>query len=155
MRVLIVGRRYVGLPLGAELVRQGQEVFGLRRTALAAAELSAAGITPLWGDVAKPEDPAPLPAGYHWVVHCLCPTGSIGPRRRDRQAGAQPQTQDRTGVQAQLPDLPGRLPGGNPAAGRGGSLAGIFQDSAPPLINTVALARCTAGEQPSSRFNGF
>src|ERR1017187_10487677 len=31
MRVLIVGCGYVGLPLGAELVKQGHEVFGLRR----------------------------------------------------------------------------------------------------------------------------
>ena len=36
MRCLIVGCGYVGLPLGAELVRQGHEVFGLRRSAAAA-----------------------------------------------------------------------------------------------------------------------
>ena len=31
MRVLIVGCGYVGLPLGAELVKQGHEVIGVRR----------------------------------------------------------------------------------------------------------------------------
>ena len=46
MRVLIVGCGYVGLPLGKELARQGHEVFGLRRSALAEAELLATGITP-------------------------------------------------------------------------------------------------------------
>src|SRR5256885_627677 len=39
MRVLIVGCGYVGLPLGVELVRQGHEVFGLRRTGVAEAGL--------------------------------------------------------------------------------------------------------------------
>ena len=53
MKCLIVGCGYVGLPLGAELVRQGHEVFGLRRSA--ADELKAAGIHPLAGDVTKPE----------------------------------------------------------------------------------------------------
>jgi hypothetical protein len=43
VRVLIVGCGYVGLPLGAELVRRGHEVFGLRRTAEGAEELLAAG----------------------------------------------------------------------------------------------------------------
>jgi len=32
IRVLIVGCGYVGLPLGAKLVRLGHEVFGVRRT---------------------------------------------------------------------------------------------------------------------------
>jgi ketopantoate reductase len=46
MKCLIVGCGYVGLPLGVELVRQGHEVFGLRRSA--ANELKAAGIRPNW-----------------------------------------------------------------------------------------------------------
>ena len=60
MRVLIVGCGYVGVPLGAELVRLGHEVFGLRRTQADAPELAAAGIHPLAGDVTKPEDLAAL-----------------------------------------------------------------------------------------------
>ena len=61
MRVLIVGCGYVGLPLGKELVRQGHEVFGLRRSALAEAELKAAGIIPLHADITQPETLAKLP----------------------------------------------------------------------------------------------
>ena len=54
MRVLIVGCGYVGLPLGAELARQGHEVFGLRRSATAEDEMKAAGIRPLAGEIAAP-----------------------------------------------------------------------------------------------------
>ena len=47
MRVLIVGCGYVGLPLGAELARQGHEVFGFGgpRSATMLCELT--GIEPL------------------------------------------------------------------------------------------------------------
>lgn len=71
MRVLIVGCGYVGLPLGAELARQGHEVFGLRRSATAEDEMKAAGIRPLAGDVTKPETPAKLPRQFDWVVNCV------------------------------------------------------------------------------------
>jgi nucleoside-diphosphate-sugar epimerase len=76
MRVLIVGCGYVGLPLGAELVRQGHEVFGLRRSAGAENELKAAGIHPLTGDVTKPETLAKLPRQFDWVVNCVAAGGS-------------------------------------------------------------------------------
>jgi nucleoside-diphosphate-sugar epimerase len=75
MRVLIVGCGYVGLPLGAELARQGHEVSGLRRTEAAAARLVAAGIRPLAGDVSRPETLAALPAEYDWVVNCVASGG--------------------------------------------------------------------------------
>src|SRR5882724_3642214 len=71
MRVLIVGCGYVGLPLGAELVRQGHEVFGMRRTAEGDAELKAAGIQPVAADVTKPADLARLPGPFDWVVNCV------------------------------------------------------------------------------------
>lgn len=74
MRVLIVGCGYVGLPLGAELVRQGHEVFGVRRTTASMAELTAAGIRPLAADVAKPSDLAALPGPFDWVVNCVAST---------------------------------------------------------------------------------
>ena len=61
MRVLIVGCGYVGLPLGMELVRQGHEVSGLRRSPSAESELKVAGIQPLLGDVTRPETLAQLP----------------------------------------------------------------------------------------------
>lgn len=75
MRVLIVGCGYVGLPLGAELARQGHEVFGLRRTANAEVELKAAGITPLPADITAPETLAHLPRNFDWVVNCAASGG--------------------------------------------------------------------------------
>jgi nucleoside-diphosphate-sugar epimerase len=75
MRVLIVGCGYVGLPLGAELVRQGHEVFGLRRSASAEGELKAVGIKPLFADITKPDDLAKLPHEYDWVVNCTASGG--------------------------------------------------------------------------------
>ncbi len=74
MRVLIVGCGYVGVPLGAELVRQGHEVFGLRRSPAGEAELVAAGIRPLTGDVTKPADLAGLPGPFDWVVNTVSST---------------------------------------------------------------------------------
>lgn len=73
MRVLIVGCGYVGLPLGAELVRQGHKVFGLRRSA--AEELESAGLTPLMADVTAPDTLASLPRDYDWVVNCAASGG--------------------------------------------------------------------------------
>ena len=75
MRVLIVGCGYVGLPLGKELVRQGHEVFGLRRSALAADEMQSAGIHPLLADVTQPETLANLPRDFDWVVNCTASGG--------------------------------------------------------------------------------
>jgi len=76
MRVLIVGCGYVGVPLGAELVRLGHEVFGLRRSDSAESELKAAGIQPLIGDVARPETLAALPHDFDWVVNCVAAGGN-------------------------------------------------------------------------------
>lgn len=75
MRVLIVGCGYVGLPLGAQLLKQSHEVFGLRRSAVADAELKAAGITPLHADITHPETLATLPTGFDWVVNCVASGG--------------------------------------------------------------------------------
>jgi nucleoside-diphosphate-sugar epimerase len=75
MRVLIVGCGYVGLPLGAELVRLGHEVSGLRRSAAAEGDLQAAGIQPLSGDVTQPDTLAKLPRGFDWVVNCVASGG--------------------------------------------------------------------------------
>lgn len=73
MRVLIVGCGYLGLPLGVELVRQGHEVFGLRRSG--AAELKSSGITPLRADITSTESLAPLPRDFDWVVNCAASGG--------------------------------------------------------------------------------
>jgi len=75
MRVLIVGCGYVGLPLGKELARQGHAVFGLRRSALAEAELKSAGIMPLHADITQPETLAQLPCDFDWVVNCTASGG--------------------------------------------------------------------------------
>jgi nucleoside-diphosphate-sugar epimerase len=75
MKCLIVGCGYVGLPLGAELVRQGHEVFGLRRSALVTGELKSAGIQPLTGDVTKAETLVKLPRQFDWVVNCVAAGG--------------------------------------------------------------------------------
>jgi len=75
MRALIVGCGYVGLPLGAELAKQGHEVFGLRRSAGAQTELRAAGIKPLLGDITRPDQLAQLLASYDWVVNCVSASG--------------------------------------------------------------------------------
>ena len=71
MRTLIVGCGYVGISLGADLVRQGHEVFGLRRSREVAAELSAAGIQPVLADITRAEDLERLPERLDWVVNCV------------------------------------------------------------------------------------
>jgi len=75
MKCLIVGCGYVGLPLGAELVRQGHEVFGLRRSASTDHQLKAAGVQPLVADITRPETLAQLPREFDWVVNCVSSTG--------------------------------------------------------------------------------
>lgn len=75
MRALIVGCGYVGLPLGAELAKQGHEVFGLRRSAIADAGLREAAITPLRGDISNLQTLAQLPANFDWVVNCAASGG--------------------------------------------------------------------------------
>jgi nucleoside-diphosphate-sugar epimerase len=75
MRVLIVGCGYIGLPLGAELARQGHEVFGLRRNPAAETELRTAGISPLFADITQLEELKKLPGGYDWVVNCVAAGG--------------------------------------------------------------------------------
>jgi len=74
-RVLIIGCGYVGLPLGAELARQGHEVFGLRRTTSAAAALHAVGITLLPGDITQPETLQMISQPFDWVVNCAASGG--------------------------------------------------------------------------------
>lgn len=78
MRVLIIGCGYVGRPLGAELARQGHEVFGVRRSNTAEAELRAAGIMPVHADVTNPRTLVALPVGIDWVVNCAA-SGGGGP----------------------------------------------------------------------------
>jgi nucleoside-diphosphate-sugar epimerase len=73
MRVLIVGCGYVGLPLGTELVRQGHEAFGLRRSA--PGELPNAGIIPLQADITNAASLSNLLGRFDWVVNCAASGG--------------------------------------------------------------------------------
>jgi len=75
MRVLIVGCGYVGLPLGAELVRQGHNVSGLRRSAATNDELQRVGIIPLQADITQPASLRNLPHDFDWVVNCVASGG--------------------------------------------------------------------------------
>jgi nucleoside-diphosphate-sugar epimerase len=67
---LIVGYGYVGAALGKELVQQGHNVFGLRRSH-SPEELATHGIVPLTGDITNKADLSKLPAAYDWVVNCV------------------------------------------------------------------------------------
>jgi nucleoside-diphosphate-sugar epimerase len=72
MRVLIVGCGYVGQALGAELVRQGHEVFGVRRRWGTETVLEQpAGIKGLAANITHPEQLAALPKEWDWVVNCV------------------------------------------------------------------------------------
>ena len=83
MRVLIVGPGYVGLKLGEELAARGHEVSGLRRSTAGTDAMRAAAITPLVGDITKPESLAALPAKFDWVVNCVSSTqGGVEEYRR-------------------------------------------------------------------------
>ena len=73
MRVLIAGCGYAGLPLGAEFVRQGHEVFGLRRGDAEA--LRAAGLKPLRADLTRLDTLTSLPNEFDWVVNCAASGG--------------------------------------------------------------------------------
>jgi nucleoside-diphosphate-sugar epimerase len=80
MRVLIIGCGYVGLPLGAELVRSGHEVHGLRRSG--PDELKSAGIQPLMADITKPDSLPRLAAPFDWVVNTAAAGGGPEDYRR-------------------------------------------------------------------------
>ena len=96
MRVLIVGCGYVGIPLGAELVRLGHEVFGMRRDEAASEELKTAGtpsgiilsadkmlMTSSWDDVTYitatvvDEDGIPCPNADNLITFNVSEAGTI------------------------------------------------------------------------------
>jgi nucleoside-diphosphate-sugar epimerase len=56
------------------LAQLGHAVFGLRRTASAAGDLEAAGITPLVGDITDPRALEKLPGPFDWVVNTVSST---------------------------------------------------------------------------------
>lgn len=78
MKCLIVGCGYVGTCLGAELVRLGHEVHGLRRDASSESDMKAAGLRPIFADITRPETLASLPRSFDWVVQCVAAGGDAG-----------------------------------------------------------------------------
>lgn len=69
MRVLIIGCGYIGLPLATQLVAQGHEVVGIRRTPAGAEALSEAGVEPVIADITQPDFALP-PGRFDQVVFC-------------------------------------------------------------------------------------
>ena len=74
MRVLIVGCGYVGVALGVELVRQGHEVFGVRRSGRIDPRLHDSKIQFLQADVTQRESLETLPQPWDWVVNLVSST---------------------------------------------------------------------------------
>jgi len=58
-----------------ELVKLGHSVFGLRRSPSADTLMRSVGITPLLGNITKPEQLAGLPADYDWVINSASASG--------------------------------------------------------------------------------
>jgi nucleoside-diphosphate-sugar epimerase len=71
MRTLIIGCGYIGLPLGAELVRLGHEVIGLGRSAEGRTDLKEAGIKAVNADLTQPESLRRINGTFDWVVNCV------------------------------------------------------------------------------------
>ena len=84
VRVLIIGCGYVGIQAGAELVRLGHAVSGLRRQAGHMPDLVAAGISPLNGDITDAASLAGLSPDFDWVVNCVASTSGGGPEEYRR-----------------------------------------------------------------------
>ncbi len=73
MKVLIAGCGYVGTALGAELVKAGHEVWGLRRDLDAARAFEAHGIRPIVANLLRAETLKNLPS-VDTVVLCQAPS---------------------------------------------------------------------------------
>src|ERR1041385_1093387 len=75
MRVLVAGCGYVGLSLGADLVKRGHHVDGITRTGERRVVIEKAGICPLIANIIQPEDLDAIEAKYDWVVNCVASSG--------------------------------------------------------------------------------
>ena len=71
MRALIIGCGYVGVPLGRRLIQLGHEIWGVRRTAESASELSAHGIQPIAADISQAGALDNLAEPFDWVVNLV------------------------------------------------------------------------------------
>jgi nucleoside-diphosphate-sugar epimerase len=73
MKVLIAGCGYVGTALGAEWVKAGHEVWGMRRDLDAARSLEKSGIQPVVANMLRPETLKEIPS-VDAVVLCQAPS---------------------------------------------------------------------------------
>jgi nucleoside-diphosphate-sugar epimerase len=71
MRALIVGCGYVGMALGRRLAQQGHQVFGMRRSPEAQAEVASAGIRFVRGDISNPESFSQIEPAFDWVINLV------------------------------------------------------------------------------------
>lgn len=69
MRILIAGCGYVGMPLGERLAKSGHQVFGMRRSAAADAELQVRGIAPIHADITLPGTLAAIDPRFDAVIN--------------------------------------------------------------------------------------
>ena len=81
--MLIAGCGYVGTELGRCLVAEGHRVVGVRRPGADPTPLLAAGIVPLFADLADPGSAPALLGRWDWVVQCAAPRErGVEPYRR-------------------------------------------------------------------------
>jgi len=71
MRTLIIGCGYIGLPLGAELVKQGHEVVGIGRGIESRTDVKGLGIHPINADITDPDSFRKINGAFDWVVNCV------------------------------------------------------------------------------------
>lgn len=71
MRSLLIGCGYVGTPLAKRLVELGHEVWGVRRTAQASADLEATGVHMVAADISQPGALDALTGNFDWVVNLV------------------------------------------------------------------------------------
>ena len=71
MNIFITGATgYIGYAVGSALARRGHQVFGLVRSAEKARQLSAAEITPVMGEMVKPDTYLPAASRCQVLIHC-------------------------------------------------------------------------------------
>lgn len=71
MDTAVIGCGYVGMRVAAKLVKQGHQVYGVRRFISDSAPFDSAGIIPLSIDITQPEQLHRLPASVRWVVNAV------------------------------------------------------------------------------------
>lgn len=74
-RLVILGCGYVGSELARQAVARGMKVSALTRNAVAAAELSAAGVETVTTDLAGDDWHARIPGGAEFVLNCVSSGG--------------------------------------------------------------------------------